>query len=76
MKYVYELAGQEQNKVSRKWTPVIDTFKVLPTGARSQVSRTGGGFGFDTAGEAEAAGKRAIEAVNLTGEFPNMCERY
>lgn len=31
---------------------------------------------FDTAADAEEAGKRALAVLEATGHFPNMCEKF
>ena len=31
---------------------------------------------FDTAADAEEAGKRAVAILKATGKFPNMCEKF
>jgi len=31
---------------------------------------------FDTATDAEEAGKRALTTLEATGKFPNMCEKW
>ena len=31
---------------------------------------------FDTAADAEEAGKRALVVLEATGKFPNMCEKF
>jgi hypothetical protein len=31
---------------------------------------------FDTAADAEEGGKRAMVALEATGKFPNMCEKF
>lgn len=57
------------------WAVYFETF-AGPAGQERMISRVNSAALFDTEDEALAAGQRALDYLEQTGLFPNMCERF
>lgn len=69
-------AGVPQfSKVTGKWSAVFDLWAGIP-GAEYKASTITSGSFFDTEDAASAAADRALDMLQATDKFPNMCEVF
>jgi len=68
---------QAQPELGRngKWSAAFENF-VTRDGETYMSSSCTSAPLFDTAPDAEEAGKRALATLDATGKFPNMCEPW
>jgi hypothetical protein len=69
------LGTANQSKLNGKWAITLETYSV-ECGHEYLSSRTVSASVFITEEEAYAGGKRALEILETTGMFPNMCETF
>jgi hypothetical protein len=72
--YSTKLAQPELGR-SGKWSASFENF-VTRDGETYMSSSCTSAALFDTAPDAEEAGKRALATLEKTGKFPNMCEPW
>lgn len=58
-----------------KWSCRLETWRGIPGDEYMATSCTSGAL-FDTETEAYGAGDRALDVLQATGKFPNMCEKF
>lgn len=58
-----------------KWSVRFETWRGIPGDEYLATSCTTGAL-FDTEAEAYAAGERALDVLEATDRFPNMCEKF
>lgn len=58
-----------------KWSAVFENWVELNGGTYMSSACTSAPL-FDTAADAEEAGKRALVTLEAMGKFPNMCEKF
>ena len=61
--------------VVKKWCVNMKTWRGEPGNEHMVYSVTSGAL-FDTEAEAAAAGDRAMDTLQSTGKYPNMCEQF
>ena len=69
------LAAPVFSKVVGAWSTVFETWRGIP-GSEYRVSSITTGALFETEDAAYAAGDRALDMLQNTGKFPNMCEAF
>lgn len=69
-----KLAQPEVNSKG-KWAASFENWVTRNGETYMSSSCTSAGL-FDTAADAEEAGKRALKTLEATGKFPNMCEPW
>lgn len=70
-----KLAAPEQYEHTGKWSARFDNWSSRD-GETYLISTVTSGAFFDTAADAEEAGKRAMRVLEETGRYPNMCEKF
>ncbi len=70
------LVAPEYSKHANKWSAAFETWATPDVGDDYMVASCTSGALFDTAAEAYEAGGRALDALQETGKFPNMCEVF
>ena len=68
-------AAPEFSKVTGKWSAVFETWCGTPGDEYMANSITSGSF-FATEDEALEAANRALDVLQATDKFPNMCEPF
>lgn len=69
-----QLASVQQAS-NQKWSVTFDTFRGDP-GSESRMGSIESAAVFDTEDEAYEGGKRALDMLEQTGYYPNMCEKF
>lgn len=69
------LARPEFSKHGAKWSAHFEVWAGLPGDEYMVTSITSGAL-FDTEDAAYEAGGRALDVLQETGKFPNMCEKF
>ena len=68
-------ASPEYSKVTGKWSACFETWRGIP-GDEYLVTRASSGSFFDSEDNALAAADRALDTLQATGKYPNMCEPF
>ena len=68
-------AAPEFSKHAGKWSASFQTWAGEPGDEYMVTSCTSGAF-FDTEDAAYEAGDRALDCLQATGQYPNMCEVF
>ena len=63
------------SKVTGKWSACFETWRGIP-GDEYLVTRASSGSFFDSEDHALAAAHRALDTLQETGKYPNMCEVF
>ncbi len=66
-------AAPEYSKVAGKWSAAFETWRGIP-GDEYKVTTITSGALFDTEEAAYSAADRALDTLQQTDKFPNMCE--
>jgi hypothetical protein len=64
-----------QSPVNGKWAAVFVTYKGTP-GAEYVANECTSAHVFESAEDAEEGGIRALDILEATGRWPNMCEKF
>ena len=67
--------AQPEQGSNGKWSAAFENFVTRGEDTYMSSSCTSAPL-FDTAADAEEAGKRALTVLEATGKFPNMCEKF
>jgi len=70
-----QIAKAEQSKHNQKWSISFDTFLGM-SGRECLAGLTTSAALFATEDDAYAAGGRALDVVDQTGIWPNLCEPF
>jgi hypothetical protein len=70
-----QMGKVEQFGADGKWRVSFDMFKGV-AGSETLYSTFRSAAVFDTEDEAYEGGKRALDELESTGMFPNMCEKF
>ncbi len=70
-----EIGSVNQSKFNNKWSVTLVSYKGVP-GQEYVSSEVESAPVFLTEDEAYAGGKRALDMLENTGKFPNMCEVF
>jgi hypothetical protein len=70
-----ELNSVNQRKFNNKWSVTLVSYKGVP-GQEYVCSEIESAPVFLTEDEAYAGGNRALDILENTGKFPNMCEMF
>lgn len=70
------LGTANKSKLNDKWSIVIVTYKCNDLGREYVCFEAESAPVFITEDEAYAGGKRALETLETTGMYPNMCEAF
>lgn len=70
-----EITDSLQNS-KNKWNIIFTSYKVLANGDEYECGVIESAYVFDTEDEAYAGGQRALELLEKTDRFPNMCEKF
>ncbi len=66
----------KQSPHTGKFACVFENVRILPNGETYVAAEITSGYVFPTAAAARCGALRAIEAVETTERFPNMCEAF
>ncbi len=69
------LAAPEFSKHANKWSAAFETWRGIPGDEYKVTSCTSAPL-FDTEDAAYEAGARALDCLQATGKWPNMCEVF
>ncbi len=67
--------AQPEQGHNGKWSAAFENYVTRGEDTYMSSSCTSAAL-FDTAADAEEAGKRALATLEATGKFPNMCEKF